>query len=401
MSELIPSEQKIEAESDKEHLKKFESIYSDNIKYVISIYKRGNNIILETKIPKDLQFIKYSNEYDIDTLKQSNKFLSLCETIDDIIDSIYENASSFSSTIHEKEKDYELKIPVPVKSIKEITFILKENEKHQNDIINDLCLNSILSNQKVEAQTKKIEKQKNQAEDQCLKIEEINKKMNQLEMRILHLEEQNKNIINEMKKLSKKDIINEPKIDENNKNEKKNCKGEINPNLKPNSRIISDDLFRQLNIWINPFKTLKFELIFTASINGDNFKNFHKFCDGKGPTVTICKSNNGQIFGGYVTVPFSSDNNVHYDDKAFLFSLTNNKKFSIKIKEPAVCHLDNWGPLFGNKYKEDLGIPTNGLRGKRNISEPNSYEFRREDLIGTEEKNHYFMLDEYEVFLVN
>ena len=58
--------------------------------------------------------------------------MSLCETIDDIIDSIYENASSFSCTIHEKGKDYELKIPVPVKSIKEITFILKENEKQRS-----------------------------------------------------------------------------------------------------------------------------------------------------------------------------------------------------------------------------------------------------------------------------
>ena len=151
-----------------------------------------------------MQFIKYSSEYDIDTLKQTNKFLSLCETIDDIIDSIYENASTFSCTIHEKGKDYELKIPVPVKSIKEITFILKENERRENDIINDLCLNSILMNQKVEDQTKKIEKQKNQTEEQCQKLKDLNEKLNQLDMRILHLEKQNKNIINEMKKLSKK-----------------------------------------------------------------------------------------------------------------------------------------------------------------------------------------------------
>ena len=329
MNELTPSAKKFETESDIEHLKKFEGIYSDNIKYEISIYKRGNNIILETKIPKDWQFIKYSNEYDIDTLKQINKFLSLCETIDDIIDSIYESASIFSCTIHEKGKDYELKIPVPVKSIKEITFILKENERQQNDIINDLCLNSILMNQKVEDQTKKIEKQKNQTEEQCQKIKDLNEKLNQLDMKILYLEKQNKNIINEMKELSKKDIINEPKSDNNNENEIQNCLGEINPILKPNSTIISDDLFKQLNIWINPFKSLKFELIYTASKNGDDNINFHKFCDGKGPTITLFKGKNGHIFGGYLTVPFSSDGKYHYDDKAFLFSLTNNKKFLI------------------------------------------------------------------------
>ena len=396
MSESTPSEKKIKLESDIEHLKKFEAIYSDNIKYEISIYKRGNNIILETEIPKDLQFIKYSNEYDIDTLKQTNKFLSLCETIDDIIDSIYENASIFSSTIHEKGKDYELKIPVPVKSIKEISFILKENERKQNDIINDLCLNSILMNQKVEDQTKKIEKQKNQTEEQCQKLKDLNEKLNQLDMRILHLEKQNKNIINEMKELSKKDIIIEPKLDNNNENKIQNCEGKINPILKPNSTIISDDLFKQLNIWINPFKSLKFELIFTASINGDDHSNFHKFCDGKGPTITLFKGKNGHIFGGYLTVPFSSDGKYHYDDKAFLFSLTNNKKFLIKKKEKAVCHNNFWGPFFGNR---DLIIPSKGLSGKRNHSEPYSYEFKREDLTGTGEIN--FMLDEYEVFLVN
>ena len=33
MSELTPSVKKFETESDAEHLKKFEGIYSDNIKY--------------------------------------------------------------------------------------------------------------------------------------------------------------------------------------------------------------------------------------------------------------------------------------------------------------------------------------------------------------------------------
>ena len=218
-------------------------------------------------------------------------------------------------------------------------------------------------------------------------------------MRILHLEKQNKNIINEMKELSKKDIIIEPKLDNNNENEIQNCLGEINPILKPNSTIISDDLFKQLNIWINPFKSLKFELIFTASINGDTAVHFHRYCDKKGPTVTICKGENGQIFGGYVTVPFSSDNQAHYDDKAFLFSLTNNKKFPIIIKEHAVCHYTNWGPYIGYKNKCDLAICGSSLLGKNNYSDPNSYEFNRIDLIGTTERK--FKLDEYEVFLVS
>ena len=217
-------------------------------------------------------------------------------------------------------------------------------------------------------------------------------------MRIFYLEEQNKHLRNEMNDLIKKLIINEPKIDNNNENDNEiqNYEEEINPILKQSSRIISDDLFKQLNFWINPFKSLKFEPIFTSSIDGDEAYKFHKFCNGKGPTITLCKGENGHIFGGYLTVPFSSDDKSHYDDKAFLFSLTNNKKFLIKEKEKVVCHPNFWGPFFGNG---DLIIPSKGLSGKRNHSEPYSYVFKRDDLIGTEEIN--FMLDEYKVFLVN
>jgi len=79
MSEQPLSEKKIDAKN----FKKFEAIYSENIKFEIALYKSGNKMVIETKIPKDVQSIKYSNEYDLDTLKQTNKFLSLCETIDD------------------------------------------------------------------------------------------------------------------------------------------------------------------------------------------------------------------------------------------------------------------------------------------------------------------------------
>ena len=59
-----------------------------------------------------------------------------------------------------------------------------------------------------------------------------------------------------MNELIKKLIINEPKINNNNENDNEiqNCEVEINPILKQRSRIISDDLFKQLNFWINPFK---------------------------------------------------------------------------------------------------------------------------------------------------
>ena len=140
-------------------------------------------------------------------------------------------------------------------------------------------------------------------------------------------------------------------------------------------------------------------MIFTASINGDSAFNFHKYCDGKGPTVTIVKGKNGHIFGGYVTFPFSSDCKSHYDDKAFLFSLTNMKKFPIKINEQAVLHIPIWGPYIGYLNKCDLAIYSRCLKNNRSYCEPNSYEFERVDLIGTSDRN--FDVEDYEVYLVN
>ena len=128
-------EAKIEPEGPIEHFKKFEALYKENTRYEISIYKRGIHLIIETEINKDSQKIKYSNYYDLYSLKQSNKFLVLCENIDDIIDTIYENASN-SCNIIENHDYYEIKIPVPVKNIKEINFILKQRKKTQNEIIN-------------------------------------------------------------------------------------------------------------------------------------------------------------------------------------------------------------------------------------------------------------------------
>ena len=88
-------EEKNKPKGTVQNMKKFNAIYKENIKYEISIYKKGNCLFIETYIIKDSQNIKYSNFYDLFSLKQNNKFLALCESIDDIIDTIYENALNY------------------------------------------------------------------------------------------------------------------------------------------------------------------------------------------------------------------------------------------------------------------------------------------------------------------
>jgi len=346
-----------------ENLKKFEASYKDNIKYEVSIYKKENNLFIETDIPKDCIKIKYSNRYDIKTLKQNNKFFTLYDSIENIIDAIYDSAVKNSCNIAENYDDYQIKIALSLPNIKGISFILKKIEKPQSEIIIELNFNVAFLQKKVENQ---------------------NKKIIDLERKVKELEDQNKRIAIDLRDSLKKEIIEALRIE----------------NLNSKSKIINYHSFTQLNNWISPKKLLKFKLIYTASLNGDTAENFHYYCDKKGPTVTIIKGKNGHIFGGYVTVPFSSDGLSHYDDKAFLFSLTNKKKFPIKIKEEAVCHYyKSWGPYFGYKDICDLGICSGCLQKKNCICQPKSYKFQREELIGIDEK--YFEIDDYEVFLVN
>ena len=346
-----------------EHLKKFETLYKDNIKYEVSIYKKENNLFIETEIPKDCLKIKYSNRYDIDTLNRNNKFFTLYDNMENIIDAIYDSALKNSCNIVEYYNDYKIIIPLAVPNIKEFSFILKKNIKPQNEIINEL--NSNIASLKKE-------------------VDNQNKKIIELEKKVKELEEQNQRIAIDLRDSLKKEIIEALRIE----------------NLNTKSKIINYNLFSQLNNWINPKKLLKFKLIFRASLNGDTAENFHFYCDKKGPTVTIIKGKNNHIFGGYLTVPFSSDGLSHYDDKAFLFSLTNKKKFPIKIKEEAVCHYyKSWGPYFGYKDICDLGIGSGCLQKKNCICTPKSYKFQREELIGFDEE--YFEIDDYEVFLVN
>ena len=109
-----------------ENLKKFEALYKDNIKYEISIYKKENNLFIETDIPKDCIKIKYSNRYDIKTLKQNNKFFTLYDDIENIIDAIYDSAVKNSCNIVENYDDYQIKIALSLPNIKGISFILKK-----------------------------------------------------------------------------------------------------------------------------------------------------------------------------------------------------------------------------------------------------------------------------------
>ena len=51
------------------------------------------------------------------------------------------------------------------------------------------------------------------------------------------------------------------------------------------------------------------KLLYRAKRDGFTGTKFHELCNGKGATLTICKSKNYEhLFGGYADIPWESSN---------------------------------------------------------------------------------------------
>lgn len=84
--------------------------------------------------------------------------------------------------------------------------------------------------------------------------------------------------------------------------------------------MLSDAQKIKLSEWLGP-KTLT--LAYKASLDGFSHDSFHAKCDNKGPTLTIIKSSEGYIFGGFTSASWDCSWTYKPDITSFLFTLTN------------------------------------------------------------------------------
>ena len=128
----------------------------------------------------------------------------------------------------------------------------------------------------------------------------------------------------------------------------------------------------------------KIELIYRGSRDGTLSKNFHEKCDNKGPTITLIKNEEGNIFGGFSSVSWTSYENYKQAPNSFLFSLTNiygtnPTKFQLKNNNEsrAIYDHSSYGPIFGNGY--DLYVNNNFFNNNDIYS---NFPYTYEDSIG-------------------
>ena len=170
------------------------------------------------------------------------------------------------------------------------------------------------------------------------------------------------NILNEKDTKLEQANNNEIKIEEIKNNEKKIEKEKLEEKfMLKNSLILNKNDEEAIRDWINPNKNLKFKLLFRMSRDGSNCSDFHRFCDDKGETLLLFKTDTNCRFGAYtplkwVTPPPNQEINDPSDNLTFLFSLNKMKKFTkIPGKDPRTARSQiNYGPLLG--AATDLGI---------------------------------------------
>jgi hypothetical protein len=118
-----------------------------------------------------------------------------------------------------------------------------------------------------------------------------------------------------------------------------------------NSKILNPDMFKKFHDLSEFQSNHKWDLLYRASKHGFAAKKFHSKCDNHANTLTIVKSQNGFIFGGYTEQLWNQSGGYKSDPNAFIFSLVNKDQNPIKMKvrkpENAIYCRSDCGPTFG------------------------------------------------------
>eukprot|EP01133_Synstelium_polycarpum_P017743 gene17743-21159_t len=97
------------------------------------------------------------------------------------------------------------------------------------------------------------------------------------------------------------------------------------------SRIMGTAQKQKISEWLPNIKT--YTLLYRGSRDGFKSSTFHQLCNDKGATLTVVRSTNGNVFGGYASQSWNSMGAYYGDASTFLFTLFNNG-----LTEPTVYY---------------------------------------------------------------
>ena len=304
--------------------KVFNLISDNKIEYKIKLFITNNDLFCINIFTNKLTSKKYSLSLTMDDLIK-NRFFKIFINLEEIFREL-ENKIEKSKIIEDSNLIY-LDIPIGLNVINEIILEIKEANKTNEEIIQEL---------KAE-----INNQNNIIKNKDIKIKELENKLN----------ENLKKHENEIK-LLKKEI-------------------EERKNIFLESTIINNEQWNLIKNWINPNSEIKFNLIFKKSREGSNVSDFHRYCDNRGKILILIETNNNFKFGGYTPLDFDESNQGKNDNNSFLFSITNYQKYTKKNKNNSIHCRPNYIAFGYHSY--DLYFISNLNSGKLQSIENTSY----------------------------
>ena len=364
----------------------------------------GNHKDCDVCIIEEIKDIKkYKLNENIKKLKEFSNIIEESINLKRMIDTVNEN----------KEK---LKLNIQ----KIITKIRNELNNREDEILLavDKEFNNNYFNNEIMKDLEKLPKKVEISLEQGKKVKELDKNNNKLSFYVYNCIKIEKNIneINVIKENIKKcynskylEIKFYPSEDEISKFlESIKSFGQLNiiknTGFFQLSSIIKDDFDKQNSIikWIKEKvnkNEIKFELIFKMKENGSDSEDFHKFCDKKGPTLTLVKTTKNKIFGGFTPLEWEKNKSYLNDEseQTFIFSLNLMKKYDMLNNGDYAIYNDE-GPWFGDC---DFGLKKNMKEGETYANEScNFLSDSNLELTGGKGESEYFETEELEIYKV-
>ena len=163
--------------------------------------------------------------------------------------------------------------------------------------------------------------------------------------------------------------------------------------------FIYEALYKKLNK-----NNLKLIQKYNALIDGDTVKNFHLKCDNIGPNLSIVKTKENLIFGGFTMKNWSGDKINKKDNLSFVFNFQNKKIHEIKHEQFAIwCGNSSSINFFCGKGLSTLVLTDNCLNHNCNntcpLADSAFMNFTFDYELNNGKQN--FSVSEFEVYEIN
>ena len=181
----------------------------------------------------------------------------------------------------------------------------------------------------------------------------------------------------------------------------------VQPALLKDCTLLTANQQSSLSKWLATDVKLKspWKLSYQGSRDGFGSDKFHSLCDIKGESVTIIKSSDGFVFGGYSSASWDTQNKHRQWENApdsFIFTISNPHgiqptQYSLIQPQYAIYHHSGCGPRFGGG--NDIGVSSDCNTNNKSFTNfPHSYE----DTTGKGEEtftgSEYFIVSDIQVF---